>query len=156
MMHPVLLCCKCSNKGMSLMAHKASLQSRHLRKRSFLTLPWRTEEVAAGFQLYSLFSVISISDNGAEAVVLLQFSNAAYIADCHVTFFSPQIRILGFRRAPLVVGRFVNLRTEIKPVATEQLLGTFMTVGKWIPWVVQPREEKTCLMRKRAMGIWQL
>ncbi|CAN0223295.1 glycosaminoglycan xylosylkinase [Numenius arquata] len=38
-------------------------------------------------------------------------------------------RILGFRRAPLVVGRFVNLRTEIKPVATEQLLGTFMTVG---------------------------
>ncbi|KFV80082.1 Glycosaminoglycan xylosylkinase [Struthio camelus australis] len=38
-------------------------------------------------------------------------------------------RILGFRRAPLVVGRFVNLRTEIKPVATEQLLGTFLTVG---------------------------
>lgn len=38
-------------------------------------------------------------------------------------------RILGFRRAPLVVGRFVNLRTEIKPVATEQLLSTFLTVG---------------------------
>ncbi|XP_026524994.1 glycosaminoglycan xylosylkinase [Pseudonaja textilis] len=38
-------------------------------------------------------------------------------------------RILGFRRAPLVVGRFVNLRTEIKPVATEQLLSTFMTLG---------------------------
>lgn len=38
-------------------------------------------------------------------------------------------RILGFRRAPLVVGRYVNLRTEVKPVATEQLLGTFMTVG---------------------------
>lgn len=35
-----------------------------------------------------------------------------------------------------MVGRFVNLRTEIKPVATEQLLGTFMTVGKWIPWAV--------------------
>uniref|UniRef100_A0A8C3WIM9 FAM20B glycosaminoglycan xylosylkinase n=1 Tax=Catagonus wagneri TaxID=51154 RepID=A0A8C3WIM9_9CETA len=38
-------------------------------------------------------------------------------------------RVLGFRRAPLVVGRFVNLRTEIKPVATEQLLSTFLTVG---------------------------
>lgn len=30
----------------------------------------------------------------------------------------------------MVVGRFVNLRTEIKPVATEQLLSTFLTVGK--------------------------
>ncbi|KAL8177366.1 UNVERIFIED_CONTAM: Glycosaminoglycan xylosylkinase [Gekko kuhli] len=38
-------------------------------------------------------------------------------------------RILGFRRAPIVVGRFVNLRTEIKPVATEQLLSTFLTLG---------------------------
>lgn len=32
----------------------------------------------------------------------------------------------------MVVGRFVNLRTEIKPVATEQLLSTFLTVGKKI------------------------
>lgn len=39
-------------------------------------------------------------------------------------------RILGFRRAPLVVGRYINLRTEVKPVATEQLLSTFLTVGK--------------------------
>ncbi|CAB1331996.1 unnamed protein product, partial [Coregonus sp. 'balchen'] len=38
-------------------------------------------------------------------------------------------RILGFRRAPLVVGRFVNLRTEIKPVATDQLLSTFLMQG---------------------------
>ncbi|XP_037056813.1 LOW QUALITY PROTEIN: glycosaminoglycan xylosylkinase-like [Peromyscus leucopus] len=38
-------------------------------------------------------------------------------------------RILGFRRAPLVVGRYINLRTEIKPVATEQQLSTFLTVG---------------------------
>ncbi|XP_065411740.1 glycosaminoglycan xylosylkinase isoform X1 [Chrysemys picta bellii] len=38
-------------------------------------------------------------------------------------------RILGFRRAPLVIGRFVNLRTEIKPVATEQLLSTFLMLG---------------------------
>ncbi|TRZ01662.1 hypothetical protein DNTS_006147 [Danionella cerebrum] len=35
-------------------------------------------------------------------------------------------RILGFRRAPLVVGRFMNLKTEIKPVATDQLLSTFL------------------------------
>uniref|UniRef100_A0A8C2FD21 FAM20 C-terminal domain-containing protein n=1 Tax=Cyprinus carpio TaxID=7962 RepID=A0A8C2FD21_CYPCA len=38
-------------------------------------------------------------------------------------------RILGFRRAPLVVGRFMNLRTEIKPVATDQLLSTFLMHG---------------------------
>ncbi|KAG8555454.1 hypothetical protein GDO81_017705 [Engystomops pustulosus] len=38
-------------------------------------------------------------------------------------------RILGFRRAPLVVGRYVNLITEIKPVATEQLLSTFLKQG---------------------------
>ncbi|XP_072130427.1 glycosaminoglycan xylosylkinase [Mobula birostris] len=38
-------------------------------------------------------------------------------------------RILGLRRAPVVVGRYVNLNTEIKPVASEQLLSTFLTVG---------------------------
>ncbi|XP_070303714.1 glycosaminoglycan xylosylkinase-like isoform X1 [Salvelinus sp. IW2-2015] len=38
-------------------------------------------------------------------------------------------RILGFRRAPLVVGRFFNLRTELKPVATDQLLSTFLIQG---------------------------
>lgn len=52
------------------MAYKANLPSRHLGKRSFLTLPWRTEEVAAGFRLYSLVSAISISDNGTETVGL--------------------------------------------------------------------------------------
>lgn len=41
-------------------------------------------------------------------------------------------RILGFRRAPLVVGRYVNLRTEIKPVATEQLLSTFLMQGQYL------------------------
>ena len=34
-------------------------------------------------------------------------------------------RLLDFRRAPLVVGRFVNLKTEILPVATDQLKKTF-------------------------------
>ncbi|XP_069793804.1 glycosaminoglycan xylosylkinase isoform X1 [Narcine bancroftii] len=38
-------------------------------------------------------------------------------------------RILGFRRAPVVVGRYVNLNTEIKPVASEQLLSTFLIIG---------------------------
>lgn len=47
-----------------------------------------------------------------------------------------------------MVGRFVNLRTEIKPVATEQLLGTFMTVGKWIPWTVLPRKGKMLTGKK--------
>uniref|UniRef100_A0A3P8XRK4 FAM20 C-terminal domain-containing protein n=1 Tax=Esox lucius TaxID=8010 RepID=A0A3P8XRK4_ESOLU len=42
--------------------------------------------------------------------------------------FKPK-RILGFRRAPLVVGRFINLRTEFKPVATDQLLSTFLMQG---------------------------
>lgn len=41
-------------------------------------------------------------------------------------------RILGFRRAPLVVGRYVNLRTEIKPVATDQLLSTFLMQGQYL------------------------
>ncbi|MEQ2167188.1 Glycosaminoglycan xylosylkinase [Goodea atripinnis] len=42
-------------------------------------------------------------------------------------------RILGFRRAPLVVGRYVNLRTEIKPVATDQLLSTFLMQSEYLP-----------------------
>ncbi|XP_077463642.1 glycosaminoglycan xylosylkinase-like isoform X2 [Stigmatopora argus] len=33
------------------------------------------------------------------------------------------------RRSPLVVGRNINLRTEIKPVAGEQLLATFLSQG---------------------------
>lgn len=44
----------------------------------------------------------------------------------------PLCRILGFRRAPLVVGRYVNLRTEIKPVATDQLLSTFLMQGQYL------------------------
>lgn len=36
-------------------------------------------------------------------------------------------RVLDFRRAPLVVGRFVNVKTEILPVATEALKATFRT-----------------------------
>ncbi|XP_032815055.1 glycosaminoglycan xylosylkinase isoform X1 [Petromyzon marinus] len=38
-------------------------------------------------------------------------------------------RILGFRRAPLVVGRHVNLHSELRAVATEQLLATFLAQG---------------------------
>lgn len=41
-------------------------------------------------------------------------------------------RVLGFRRAPLVVGRYVNLRTEIKPVATDQLQSTFLMQGEFM------------------------
>lgn len=48
---------------------------------------------------------------------------------CFVCVFNA-IRILGFRRAPLVVGRYINLRTEIKPVATDQLLSTFLMQGE--------------------------
>lgn len=90
MVQSELLCCKCSNKGMSLVAYKASLTSRHLRKIRFFTLPWRREEVAAGFQLYSLVSVISISDYGTETVVLFWFRSAAYFANSHVMFFHPK------------------------------------------------------------------
>ncbi|GAB1597948.1 glycosaminoglycan xylosylkinase-like [Argonauta hians] len=36
-------------------------------------------------------------------------------------------RILGFRRTPLTVGRFLNLQTEVKPVASSRLLETFFT-----------------------------
>lgn len=51
------------------------------------------------------------------------------VRDC-LSCVSVCCRILGFRRAPLVVGRFVNLRTEIKPVATDQLLSTFLMQGE--------------------------
>ncbi|OBS64645.1 hypothetical protein A6R68_06814 [Neotoma lepida] len=54
--------------------------------------------------------------------------------------------ILGFRRAPLVVGRYVNLRTEIKPVATEQLLSTFLTVAYLAHF--HPAGNNTCFYGK--------
>ncbi|XP_060591166.1 glycosaminoglycan xylosylkinase-like [Ruditapes philippinarum] len=38
-------------------------------------------------------------------------------------------RLLDFRRTPLAVGRVVNLETEIKPVAKQQLLQTFFKRG---------------------------
>lgn len=50
--------------------------------------------------------------------------------DCVACSCPVSRRILGFRRAPLVVGRYINLRTEIKPVATEQLLSTFLMQGQ--------------------------
>lgn len=141
--HPLLLCCKCSHKGVSLMAYKVSLTSRHIRKMSFLTLPWRREEVAAGLQLFSLVSVRDDRDYEDFLVCLfVLILNCCLCCKFSGRVFSPQIRILGFRRAPLVVGRFVNLRTEIKPVATEQLLGTFMTVGKCIPRTLLLRRGK--------------
>lgn len=31
-----------------------------------------------------------------------------------------------------MVGRYVNLRTEVKPVATEQLLSTFLMQGQYL------------------------
>ena len=41
-------------------------------------------------------------------------------------FFS---RVLEFRRTPLAVGRRINLKLEIIPVASEKLLKTFYTKG---------------------------
>jgi len=38
-------------------------------------------------------------------------------------------RLLDFRRSPLVVGRRVNLKEDIMPVATERLLKTFREKG---------------------------
>lgn len=53
-----------------------------------------------------------------------------------MSFSISSCRILGFRRAPLVVGRFMNLRTEIKPVATDQLLSTFLMHGQCHPVIL--------------------
>ena len=39
-------------------------------------------------------------------------------------------RILGFYRAPPVVGRNVNLEDEIEPIADKKLLDTFFKKGK--------------------------
>ncbi|KAG9350958.1 hypothetical protein JZ751_024847 [Albula glossodonta] len=62
-------------------------------------------------------------------------------------------RILGFRRAPLVVGRFVNLRTEIKPVATDQLLSTFLMQA---PFLKPPHQKNPPLLTPvtRAVTVW--
>ena len=38
-------------------------------------------------------------------------------------------RLLGLCRVPLSIGRVVNLKTEILPVATESLSKTFFTKG---------------------------
>lgn len=38
-------------------------------------------------------------------------------------------RILDYRRAPIVVGRTLNLKTEIMPVASAKLLETFQEKG---------------------------
>lgn len=145
MVHPLLLCCKCFNKGVSLIAYKASFTSRHIRKINFLYFALEKREgccrpsaLLCGLcclwqRLWGFFVLI------LNCCLCCKFSGCV---------FPPQIRILGFRRAPLVVGRFVNLRTEIKPVATEQLLGTFMTVGKWIPGTVLPRKGKMITGKK--------
>ena len=76
-------------------------------------------EVAA-FHLDRYYSVTHVGWGGEEGGLLLSASHHG-CSTCH--------RILGFRRAPLVVGRFVNLLTDIKPVATDQLLSTFLTQG---------------------------
>lgn len=39
-------------------------------------------------------------------------------------------RILGFYRAPPVVGRNINLEDEIEPIAEKKLLDTFLKKGK--------------------------
>lgn len=39
-------------------------------------------------------------------------------------------RILGFYRAPPVVGRNINLEDEIEPIADKRLLDTFFKKGK--------------------------
>lgn len=73
------------------MACKGSLTSRHFRKWDFLSLPCRREEVAAGFQLDSLVSVIAISDDSAEAVALLCFVlELLSVANSHVVLFHPK------------------------------------------------------------------
>lgn len=118
------------------MAYVGSLTSRHIRKMfPFIALEKRGVCCRASALV---FGFCHLWQRGF-FVLILSCCLCCKFSGC---VFSPPIRILGFRRAPLVVGRFVNLRTEIKPVATEQLLGTFMTVGKWIPWTLLPRRGK--------------
>lgn len=85
-------------------------------------------EVAA-FHLDRCVGIIECLTFILTACVICQWST-------DVRWSSPVIpslcRILGFRRAPLVVGRYINLRTEIKPVATDQLLSTFLMQGDFL------------------------
>lgn len=82
-------------------------------------------EVAA----FHLDRYVDIMDT---VVSLLDISAGTNLCFVFVCVFNALFRILGFRRAPLVVGRYINLRTEIKPVATDQLLGTFLMQGEYV------------------------
>lgn len=70
-------------------------------------------------------------------------------------------RILGFRRAPLAVGRYVNLRTEIKPVATDQLLSTFLMQGQYLSALVFAHSSRihfllcVCVFRHLRVREWR-
>jgi hypothetical protein len=56
--------------------------------------------------------------------------------------------LLGLRRSPLTVGRKVNLRREVMPVATNDLLETFYQEG-----MINCAEAKSkCLMNEHSAG----
>lgn len=56
--------------------------------------------------------------------------------------------LLGLRRSPLTVGRKVNLRREVMPVATNDLLETFYQEG-----MISCAEAKSkCLMNEHSAG----
>jgi len=56
--------------------------------------------------------------------------------------------LLGLRRTPLTVGRKVNLRREVMPVATNDLLETFYQEG-----MINSAEAKSkCLMNEHSAG----
>uniref|UniRef100_A0A8C2ZGN9 FAM20B glycosaminoglycan xylosylkinase n=1 Tax=Cyclopterus lumpus TaxID=8103 RepID=A0A8C2ZGN9_CYCLU len=89
----------------------------------------RIERADVGYKGTQLKALL-VLDGGQKVVFKPKRCNRDYgSVNCCVTRFWCPVRILGFRRAPLVVGRNVNVRTEIKPVATDQLLGTFLMQG---------------------------
>ena len=69
----------------------------------------------------------------ASSISALRVSKRTHWQDCDIDsteFCNPAIRILGFYRAPPVVGRKVNLEEEVEPIGEKRLMDTFFKEGE--------------------------
>lgn len=56
--------------------------------------------------------------------------NESFLILLHFFFFWRVFRILGFYRAPPVVGRKINLEEEVEPIGEKRLMDTFFKEGR--------------------------
>lgn len=62
-------------------------------------------------------------------VLLFTFKFKDAFQKDQISFLFPFLRLLGFRKVPITVGRQINLAKEVSPVASEKLLKTFSYRG---------------------------